>query len=326
MKISFNSRKNSLEETDSSHGFGYATHGMLKALVGLNFNVAFNCPTADVGIVFNHPEYAQFYPHQYNILYFPWESTQVKPGWVDVMNSVDEVWTPSPWCAGVLMSLTSTPVYVYEHGVEHTWSNRRRQVEDKFHFLHVGAEAARKNGWDVVRAFRQAFPGNEEVELTLKMFGNEQSRMQTAQLNQFGHSRIHYFNEDWGLTQLQQRFWDSHVYVYPSAGEGFGLTPLQALATGMPTITLAEWAPYADLLDPDLTLPGTLVASSWDDIHPGKVYRFQQDDLIDRMRFAYYYYDGLAQSAYDLGPKVHERYDWRRVTESPFRELQKRLK
>jgi glycosyltransferase involved in cell wall biosynthesis len=38
------------------------------------------------------------------------------------------------------------------------------------------------------------------------------------------------------------------VLLYPSEGEGFGLIPLQALATGMPVISTGVWCSYEKFL------------------------------------------------------------------------------
>lgn len=319
MKISFNSNKNSFENLDPNHGFGNAAIHIITSLRKMGHTVHFNDPTADVGFVFNHPSDGKFYPNQYNILYFPWESTAVRRGWEKVMDSVDELWTPSPWCAGVFSTITSTPIYVYEHGVDHKWKRKLRGGRDKVKFFHQGAEAARKNGWEVVSAFRRAFPAQNDVELTLKYYNPKMIKMP----NVLG--RVRYVNEEWPLRKLIQEYHEHDVYVYPSSGEGFGLTPLQAMASGMPTITVKEWAPYSDMLSPELTLSGTLVSSTWDEIHPGKVYRINFDDIVDRMRYAYENIDRLSSESYELAPQVHRRYDWMTLTRETFGALEQRL-
>lgn len=329
MKISFNSPKNSIKDLDPYHGFGYAGANMLINLKELGYEVEFNDPTAEIGFIFNHPSQAKFYPHQYNILYFPWESTEVQKGWKEVMDACDEIWTPSPWCAGVFMNITDTPVYVYEHGVEHSWIPVRRKVKDRLMFLNQGGEAARKRSFDVRAAFGLAFPGKDDVGLTMKMWNpallTNDGRGNVKSIIPAKLGRIEIINRDMALPELQKLYHQHHAFVYPSAGEGFGLTPLQALATGMPTITLADWAPYANFLDPNLTLHGKLVATDWPKIHPGKVYTHSQDELIDHMRYVYYYYDELAQEAFDRAEEIHKTYDWKRLTRRAFSDLKSRL-
>jgi glycosyltransferase involved in cell wall biosynthesis len=319
LKISFNTQNPEYRKLNHHNGFGNAGSGMLGALKSLGYEVTINDHTADVGFVFNHPSNAMFFPHQYNILYFPWESTQVKPGWERVMGAVDELWTPSQWCADVFSKLTDTPIYVYEHGIGKEWAPKLRKRTDKTKFLNIGAEAARKNGWSVVRALRKGFPHHPDTSLTLKMLSQVSIPLPPSL------GKVAYINERWTPGQLLKAYYDHHIYVYPSSGEGFGLTPLQAMATGMPTICVADWAPYADLLNPALTLHGKLVRSGWPGIHPGQVYRISEEDTVERMVYAYDNFERLAQEALEIAPKVHERYNWRTLTAAAFGGLKNRL-
>lgn len=326
VKISFNSTKGSYDELDGKHGFGNAAISIIDTLRYLGHKVEFNDPTAEVGIVFNHPSRGQFYPHQYNILYFPWESTELHEGWGRVMDGVDEVWTPSQWCADVFARHTTTPVYVYEHGIDHSWKPRLRKRNGPIKFLNHGAEAARKNmGWQIENMLKMAIP-SLDFHYTLK-FTRIWSMPDPTTFPLFYASKERFTKiyEDMSLVKLQELYYANDVYVYPSAGEGFGLTPLQAMASGMPTITVKDWAPYADLLDPDLTLSGKLVPTQWEEIHPGKVYRIDQSELIKKLQHAYNNFDEVAHKAYLTAPLVHERYDWNTLTRDMFSELEKRL-
>lgn len=321
MKISFNTRIKKPETLQGLNGYGYATRCMLESLARLGYEVNFNDPTADVGLVFDQPQHAKFYSSQYKIIFHPWESTQLLPGWVDIMNSCDEVWTPSPVVAKWYRSDgVERPVFVYEHGIEHSWAVKNRiSSTGPIKFLHVGAEATRKGGWDTVRLFRDAFLGSHDVELTIKMVNSSWNGFPRV-------GNVRYINETYSLWNLQQLFRNNHVYIYPSWGEGFGLTPLQAIATGMPTITVPDWAPYRDFLDPDLELGAKLAKSSWQDIHPGYMFRPSFDDIVDRLRYAFYNYEKVHEYAQHTAKLVHERYDWDTITKRVFTDLENRLK
>ncbi len=174
-------------------------------------------------------------------------------------------------------------MYVYEHGVSSDWTVKERKAEDTFKFLHVGGEAARKGLRDAMKALRLAFPNNEPVELTAKIMSKG--------WNMGKMNRVTYVNEVYSLPRLIDLFHSHHVYVYPSWGEGFGLTPLQALATGMPTITLPAWTPYSDYLDDRLTVDSHITKSPWPVLHPGNMLKPEMDSLIDGMRDVYQNYD-----------------------------------
>jgi glycosyltransferase involved in cell wall biosynthesis len=121
-------------------------------------------------------------------------------------------------------------------------------------------------------------------------------------------------------------YYTHDAYVYPSYGEGFGLTPFQALATGMPTITLPGWAPYRRFIDPKLEISHKLVRSNWPKIHPGQVMRPNFDEVIDRMRYVADNYDDARDFACSNAFDLHAAYDWDIITAQVFSDLKKRLK
>jgi glycosyltransferase involved in cell wall biosynthesis len=185
-------------------------------------------------------------------------------------------------------------------------------------FLHCGAEAARKGGFEVMRSFRKAFQNrDDDVELTLKMI-NPGWNIPTI-------GRAVVVNRTLGLEQLVDLFQEHHAYVYPSWGEGFGLTPLQALATGMPTVTVPDWAPYAHHLDDNLKIKAKPHHTQWPVMHPGTMFSPSIDDMIDRMRWLADNYDEAADFAYAQTGPVHEEYDWLSLTKDAFDALQGRL-
>jgi glycosyltransferase involved in cell wall biosynthesis len=317
MRISHGTRFTNLNDTN---GYGYATDRMAAALKELGHEFVKNDPDAPVQMCFDQPKYWKWNDSdQYRIGYHPWESTLLKPGWREKLNECDEVWTPSPLIADWYKEYAGVtrPIYVYQHGVDPIWKPKKRTVEDKIRFLHVGAEAARKGGLDVMRAFRQAFPNRDDVELTLKMINPGWN------IPEFGKVKI--MNRTLKVDQLVDLFHEHHVYVYPSWGEGFGLTPLQAMATGMPTLTVPAWAPYAHHLDERLSIPAKLHATQWPKLHPGMMFAPSEDAMIDRMRWVADNYDPAVEFAMEQTGNIAAEYDWLTLTDEAFSALQERL-
>lgn len=317
MKISHSTH---IKNIRSDNGYGYATTNMIASLTRLGYHVEKNDASADVQIAFDQPHNWNFIDGIYKIGYHPWESTKLKPGWVDIMNKCDEIWTPSPLIADWYRADgVKPPVFVYEHGVEPIWSPVDRKVTDKFKFLHVGLEAARKGGSETMRAFRTAFPNRDDVELTMKVIQDGWN------IDYIGRARI--LNERLSLPALVDLFHDHHAFVYPSYGEGFGLTPLQAMATGMPVITVPAWAPYRQFLDDNLTVGSLLVKTQWSrSHHPGKMFKPRFDDIVDRMRWAVENYDEAKCTAMQKTKAIAVHYDWDRLTLEAFESLENRLK
>jgi hypothetical protein len=129
MKISFGTRIAS-DDITGKNGYGYATQCMLASLNRLGYQVSDNDASADVEIWFDQPHHWNFSPGTYKIGYLPWESTKLMPGWAEIMNKCDEIWTPSPLIAKWFKEDGITvPIYVYEHGIDHIWQPVKREPE-----------------------------------------------------------------------------------------------------------------------------------------------------------------------------------------------------
>lgn len=319
MKISFNTHI-SAGKIRNNDGYGYGTERILASLRNLGYEVTENDASADVGFVFNQPWQARWFGDQYRIILHPWESTLLIKDWPAMMNDCDEVWSPSPLIGEWYQKYNGIvkPVYTYEHGIDSVWEPRPRPVKDTLKFLHVGGEALRKNIAETIKAFRAAFPGNEDVELLCKTgtrgfnVNNPSNKVQSL------HGPVP-FNE------LLDLHYNRHVFVYPSWGEGFGFNPFQAMATGMPAIVTAGWAPYERFLDPNLTVSTTMADSPWPDIHPGQMFKPDFDDLVEKYRYAYENYDSAHARAQAVAPQIHEDYAWDTVTKTTFEALENRL-
>lgn len=305
------------------NGYGYATQCILRSLEELGYEVNDNDKTADVEFAFNQPQNWTFVSDaSYKIGYHPWESTVLKDGWAEIMNECDEIWTPSPLVASWYRQYSgiTVPVYVYEHGVEHDWSPIKREPTERIKFLHVGAEATRKGGWDAVRLFRRAFNGyRDDVALTIKMVHSGWNGVPSL-------GKVTYINENYNIAQMHNIFNRHDVYVYPTWGEGFGLTPLQAMATGMPTIVTTDVVPYKRFVDPKLGISSKMVSSPWEKVHPGKMLRPDADEVIAALRYAADNYEQVRDFACSNAFEIHKEYDWNTLTKQAFEALENRLK
>lgn len=306
------------DKISKKNGFGYAAENIEKSLRTLGYDIGEEL--ADVQIWWDQPHWIKWQRGVYKIAYFPWESTELLPGWLEKINTADEVWTPSPLIAKWLPAAGVTPpVYVYEHGVDHElWKPVERKVEDKLRFLHLGYESSRKYGPQTMQAFRKAFAGRDDVEITFKMY------MPSWGIEKVG--KITVMNQKVGINELVELFHDHHVFSFVSGGEGFGLPPLQAMSTGMPVIANGAWAPYLDLMDKDLYISSKMTKSSWVHLHPGDVMRPSFDELVDKMRYVVDNYDDCKYFAMSQVEEIKKRYDWVNITRGVFEALEERLK
>lgn len=311
MRVSFN--QTTSDNVKANNGYGYAAAMCKQSLRDLGHEVNWRDDTADVEINFIQPDKWHWSGVDYRIGYLPWESTELHEGWLDEMNEVDEVWTPSPLIAEWFVDAGVTrPVKIYEHGVEPLWSPVKRRTDDRFHVLHHGAEALRKGGNETIRAFMSTL-WEEDATLVMKM------ALQDFAVHDTKHIKINKVKLP--IDELVALYHESHLFCYPSWGEGFGLTPLQAMATGMPVLITGAWAPYARFLGEQNNIKSTLVDSPWQHHHPGKMFQPDEDDLRDKLRWHFDNRENEAEVAYALAEVVAKEYDWKRLTEQAFAHL-----
>ena len=308
----------------SSNGYGYASQNIVKSLNELGHQTPFQNPKSLVQINFSQPIHYKLHKNQYQVSYTPWESTELPSSWKYYMDACDEIWTTSDWCANVFEDNGYKNVKVYAHGIDPMWKPNKRQESNTIKFLHLGEPAPRKAGQMALDAFISLFGNKEGYSLTIKADKINTTRVYNNYIdkNIIGTPEQHYNNikiitdvlNDKDLVELYQ----SHdVLIYPSYGEGFGLIPLQALATGMPTICTSGWANYEKFLGP-LKIKSTVIDSPWQFPHQGKVFEPSYRHLVENMRDVALNFKAYSGYYYSQSNKIHEEYNWLQLTNKAF--------
>lgn len=241
-------------------GYGWANANMLQAAEAHGLRQAADATIAlhvmtPLGFV---PE-----PRKRNVLLTMWEAEEIPERLRPYIDSADLLLVPSTYCARVFRRYVDCPIVVVPLGydpsvyapVKRRWDPRR----ETFHWLLVGAANARK-GWDVIeQTWARNFERYQrEMLLMCKMSASpaDRERMEAqAVKNGFaavqGHDHVLvYGNMVLDLRhlsdrQLAQTYANAHGVVYPTAGEGFGLTLVEAMATAAPCVATR----YSGLLD-----------------------------------------------------------------------------
>lgn len=324
MKISYHTIKSNL---DLNTGYGQAGFKIVTSLQKLGHQVPFDDPSAPVQISFCSPPNYNFHPGQYKIGYTPWESTALPPGWLEAMNECDEVWATSEWTAQVYRNCgVKPPVFVYEHGIDELWQPLDRKPTDKVRFLHFGDPALRKGGQFALDAFREAFGNRSDVHMTFKTYSEHRLGAWTKSKivpPDKVYQNVSVVNKSLSVPELVRLHKTHDVMVYPSYGEGFGLIPLQALATGMPVICTDDWAPYKKFLGP-LALTGEYRHSPWV-VHPGNVYHPDYDGLVSLLKYSFENIDSLRTLYSSQAESVIKEFDWLDKTEQAWEHILERF-
>jgi len=305
-------------------GYGIAGFNMVTSLQKNGYKVTFDDSTPSVQLNFCQPPfYGDHLSHnQYNIHLYVFESTELQPGWAEIMQEVDEIWTASEWNKNQLEDLGFKVAQVYPHGIEPMFIPKKKRLNGPIKFLHNGIPAPRKGGQQCFNAFRAAFGNSKDVQLILKAkdYSDVRKYDHSGSIIGYPDGNVKLKLQMLEREELPGLYHNADVFVGNSAGEGFGFPMLEALATGTPAIVTKEWAEYKEFLGP-LGLESRYIDSPWPDMHPGKVTMPEFDDLVDKMRFAVENIDSLHKQFYAQAFQIHDQYDWEKLTKIAFEDV-----
>jgi len=316
-------------------GFGYAGQNIVKSLQELGHKVDYANPAAQLQLNFTQPHQYKMHRNQFQIGYTPWESTKIRPEWRDRMNLCNEVWATSDWVADVYRNNgVEVPIYVYQHGIEHLWEpyKRIKKEDEPLKFLHIGEPSPRKEGQMVVETFIKLFGNNSEYQLTMKVHESHTLRIYNKKgefvTPETEYNNIKIIKEEMDINNLVNLYHRHHILVYPTWGEGFGFIPLQGLATGMPVISTHDWSSYKNYLGPlkiKSTLTDETLPKSVGDPHLGSMYKPDVESLEDQMVYSAINFKALSGYYFAQSTKIHEEYNWIKLTKNAFKHLEEKF-
>jgi glycosyltransferase involved in cell wall biosynthesis len=205
--------------------------------------------------------------------YFGWEESRIPPWMVDDFNAyLDGIGVYTTFVRDALRdSGVHVPIRVVGAGVEAP--DPRATIEASeleglsgFTFLHISSAFPRKGVDVLLRAYFATFTGSEDVSLVLKTFPNPHNTVGDLLVELQGdHAdppEVRWIDRDLDDNEMAALFGLADCYVHPARGEGFGLPVAEAMAAGVPVISVA-WSGLADIVSDEtaVTIPFTLVAS-----------------------------------------------------------------
>jgi len=301
---------------NSDYEFNAGLEGLNKAIDGSK---------VDATIFYDYPQNWK-QGRGITIGHFCHEGTKLHQGWSDVMNRADIVTTPSLANRNMFRWNGVKDPIVINYGVSPIFKPKEKEEpSEEYVFLSVNSwtgQLGDRKGTDLlIKAFDEEFK-EENIKLVLKIstFWRLQKPEFYAQsiVNILGHANKNIlFNPDYFTEeQLAEYYRNADCFVSPTRGEGFGLTILNALATGLPTIVTKDinsghmdfckdnpaviWvdAPSSIQGDPQFYAPGNLLAEP------------SLEDLKKKMRYAYENRESLKKVALDKGVKKAKEFTW----------------
>lgn len=245
-------------------GYGNSTSDIQEALErrGIEVSREAECEH-DVILIYGPPEYLKYarkISFKPIVMFTMWETEEPPKEWREYLQAADQVLNPSPWGTKVFndyFKLEKPCEYVPLGYHDSFIPMEREEDREVFTFLmyNSGFGAIRKGFFEVVEAFKKAFTPNDPVKLIIKSSRPEYFKSNSAiwhgmqdagRYKNMEYLPLPYSRE--GLRLLLQR---SDCFIFPSRGEGFGHTPLEAMATGI-TAIIPNKHGMAQYYNPDL--------------------------------------------------------------------------
>lgn len=194
----------------------------------------------------------RFTPGKKTICFTMWETTELPPEYVSLLNLAHAVIVPCTYNAeNFKRNGVNKPIYVVPLGVDRTVfiPHPMRMVGPTVfgvagRTLHC---AVRKGVQEAINLFLRTFPSDDSVRLHVKIHPDDK-------IADVKDSRIKVTREHFEPYQLAQWISNLTAFVSLAKGEGFGLWPLQALMCARPVIA-CKYSGHADFLPDQFAVP-----------------------------------------------------------------------
>jgi glycosyltransferase involved in cell wall biosynthesis len=298
-------------------GYGQSHKLLMDALLPFGIKLNRDYEGQQVGLAYGYPESVNNLKTPTKILFTMFESTKIPPDWDVDLKKTDLILVPSGFCQKTLKDAGYNSIVVplaYDH-VTFKYEEKDPDKEP-FIFLHYDAFNQRK-GWDLVfKAFNEEFR-SENVRLVLKTtkIGGYPFPILKSQ-----YPQIDVIKEPYRPNELADLLHNSDCFVFPSRGEGFGIPPLEALATGTPVIVpnahgIAEYFTNKYFLG--IEVKGTCPAlyERYKGIDTGTMVEPDIKSLKNQMRFAYEHRSYVYETAKQGAAWVSGNYTYEKTAE-----------
>lgn len=283
-------------------GYGYSAVELIKGWQRHGVPVWYGDREAPIAFSYGQPHFYEPVPGKYNIGYTCWESTVVPEAWVYYMNKMDEIWAGCEFNAQQFREAGVTvPVSVLPLGInaEHYPLTSRDTHDAPYRFLHVGSQTKRKGAKLLYECFKDVYGESLDVQLTLKGRPNFPTK---------GYN-VRVIDERLSQEQMRLLYTRNDFMIYPTNGEGFGLIPFQAAATGMPT-AVTNWSGPVDFMRFCYPIKSLGLTEADYEPHVGLWADPDPEDIEYYLKSFVNHADRHFVTAWHLGSALQQEYSW----------------
>jgi glycosyltransferase involved in cell wall biosynthesis len=284
-------------------------------------------PDADIVVSIITPDKMIQFPGRRNYLITMFECAELPTAFASNLWKADVICVPCNHNRWLFGKYTEKPVEVIGGGVDmEYYAFRERQIETPFRFLWIGAPNPRKGYEVLTRAWKpfETYPGAELYLKTTLGKGIDWEKMvarwgevridKETPLCRIGNNII-WDGRDVSRDELRDLYYSAHCFVFPSLGEGFGLTLAEAIATGCPAIAPVHTG-IADFFDAGcgLTIPWKMAPLEYLETKV-RAYLPQPVDTAKRMIWAMHHYGEMRRLAIKARRRLENGFTWRDVAQ-----------
>jgi len=251
----------------------------------------------DCSLVYSYPTNLKWVHGPKKVCFTMFETDKIPDNWIPFLNKYDLVLVPTEWGKEIFERCgVKTPIKVLNLGYNaDVYKYYDRPERDIFTFLNYEAFTIRKGWHELFEAFKREFKPSEPVRIIFKTVAKEHGQ-NIVSLNQYPNMES--INEGYSNEQMFELLKEADCFVFPSRGEGFGIPPLEAMATGLPVIapnahSIQEYFSYRYMIPVNYKS----VKARYDNIE-GDLGNFIKCDIKDLQRAMRFVYE--------------ERKDWRK--------------
>ena len=260
-----------------------------------------------------------------NALFTMAEFDVVPRTWSTRVNSADLIIVPCEHNVRIYEDISfSPPVELCPLGVDSkVYAYYERDPEPEvFTFLYVGDYNARKGTYHIAKAWEEwnnRYPDRSETtRLIMKMTTPDHAQeLEQVTCNSFFDWRMLPTVADGGdLPTLAGLYRSAQCFLFPTMGEGFGMTLAEAMCTGLPCI-YTPWSGPADIAGPGVAYPIEYTFKDVELIDPvfGATDHARCADpvigsIVDRMDEIYCDYAAALEKGRHAAAHIFHRFPW----------------
>jgi glycosyltransferase involved in cell wall biosynthesis len=226
----------------NAYGYTVATQ-RTKAALGAHVKFVSPLDAPDLVVHFTSPHTNSFRSEPRTVLITMFETPDLPQVAIDGVRRADALVVPSTFCERIFQRhAPELPVYVNALGVDAFPLVERDPATRVWRWLWVGAMNIRK-GWPVIeKAWRHAFASRPDMELYLKTTLPE-GHPHAGSVFRSGNCIFDARRLD--TSGMQALYASAHAFVFPSLGEGWGMTLAEAMSSGLPCVA-SNWSGHLD--------------------------------------------------------------------------------